>query len=129
MGKDMDLSCDEALRKHKDMWNWIADETLKQKKCVSKDNYFEHMHIFPLDIPFHKCYLCEYSKAIKESNKDYFPYLMCNFCPVDWGHINCCDMHSPYSLWKYTCAEGLNWEKAANYARAIAELPVISIFQ
>ena len=37
----MKLTREQAIMEHRKMWNWIADETLRLKRRVPKDNYFE----------------------------------------------------------------------------------------
>ena len=106
----MQLTRDEAIRKCRDMWNWIADETEKRKFVVKKHEYFEDGDEEPLNY----CFLCEYVAARR-----------CEKCPIDfgsWGNVACEDLDSPYCWWKVE-AERNNWQEAAKLAREIANLP------
>lgn len=123
----MELSKEEAVRRHRLMWNWIAEETLKQKRCVDKEEAFEHFG-WGSDIDCN-CWCCEYASSISYIGK-------CNRCPLVWK-INgeerayCCDVypiagsqsrHGWYWLWRdaYLRSE---YERASYYARRIAKLP------
>ncbi len=109
----MEITKSEAIENHRKMWNWIADETLKQKCVVDKQDYFETHEM--TDIPFSYCYCCEY--ACRE----------CSHCPIDWGgefggcvsRDNIDDERGLYILW---CKEP-DYIKAAELAKQIAELP------
>lgn len=53
------LSKKEAIRKHREMWNWIADRIMKRKQPVIIENlkreYVEQHNEFVL----YSCYLCD----------------------------------------------------------------------
>ena len=70
---------DQAIAEHRKMWCWIYDETVKQKRPVSKKEYLEKNNIFGL---YSDCFLCEYSvnKTIKNGAK----FHICDCCPLDW---------------------------------------------
>ena len=110
----MKLTKSEAIANHRKMWNWIAEETLKQKRKVEKSEYFKAHGI--TDIPPNECYCCEYSADKK-----------CDDCLIDWGgEFGGCmsrdtlgDRKGLFSLW---CVEP-NYTKSAELARQIAELP------
>lgn len=70
---------DQAITEHRKMWRWIYDETVKQKRPVSKEEYLEKNNIFGL---YCDCFLCEYS--IDERNKNDADFHMCDYCPLDW---------------------------------------------
>ena len=38
----MILTKEEAIRRHRMMWEWIGYETLKRKECVDKRDAFKH---------------------------------------------------------------------------------------
>ena len=38
------LTREEAINEHRKMWNWIADETLKQKRKVNENEYFHQIN-------------------------------------------------------------------------------------
>ena len=111
--KDMALSKGRTIREHRKLWNWIADETLKQRRRVMKEEYFEvHKEEYPI-IPHEECWCCEYSREDD-----------CSDCPIDWGKdkdkfIGC--THSLYRDWVTCCTN--EYIKASQIARQIAELP------
>ena len=106
----MELTREEAIKLHRQMWRWIAEETEKQKRFVSESEYFEAMGIEDEDVPHLKSYCCEYGG--------------CGSCPIQWSEARnfCLDKNSPYRAWERT-ADGGSWQVAAELARKIAELP------
>lgn len=111
----MKLTKSEAVRLHRKLWNWIADETERLKFKGEKCEYFKNFE--SKDIPNSECYCCEYASTITGES-----YKCVDICPIDWGECfggrkNCFD--SLYELWDL---EG-DWQKAANLARQIASLP------
>ena len=112
----MEITKSEAIENHRKMWNWIAEETLRQKCIVEKEEYFEAHGI--TDIPRYKCYCCEYDYS--EAG------FCCSNCPIEWGGIfNSCNDRDKfgdnglYALWYKTT----DYIKAAELAKQIAELP------
>ena len=115
----MKLTREEAIKKTRDMWNWIADETEKRKYVVHKGEYFTENE---KPFVYCACYLCEYSlegTGMRCVEK----------CPLNFGGTMqyACErvLDSPYSSWKaeaYFTEKG-NWKRAAKYARQIANLP------
>ena len=105
------LTLKEAVDKHRQLWNWIADETKKIKKPASK-------HANPMvqeDHPDNDCYMCEY---VGKSS--------CENCPLQWGNKQqgCCDNHSsPYYRWVRE-KNLMTFSDASNLARQIANLPL-----
>lgn len=74
---------DQAIAEHRKMWCWIYDETVKQKRPVSKKEYLEKNNIFGL---YSDCFLCEYSidETIKKTIKNGAIFHICDYCPLDW---------------------------------------------
>lgn len=118
-----ELSKQEVVAKHREMWNWIANETLKRKRKISKAEYFSEMKIPFGHRPLFGCYCCEYTKQ-KAKNLDIY----CNLCPLDWGSkVNgfMCenkyehyDKKGLYAQWR--CE--IDYKKYAELAREIANL-------
>lgn len=102
----MKLTKEEAIRKHREMWRWIAEETEKQKRIVLELEYFKAMGIEA------DSYCCECGVS-------------CNECPILWGGENdhCLAGDGPYMAWLLATNHGCNWQLAAELARKIAELP------
>ncbi len=113
----MRLTKDEAIANYRKMWNWIADETLKQERKVEELEYFDAHGIE--NTPYNHCYCCEYDH--NQSDTD------CSNCPINWGgeYGGCedrdesCDGRGFYVLWE----DETNYVIAAGIARLIAELP------
>lgn len=107
----MQLTKEEAIRRHRMMWNWIAEETLKRKMAVGKPDAFKHF----------KWNLCRYGgnwccEYVVSNNKK------CSECPLVWPDNKCSgDKISPYTKW--CCEYDYNYELCAKYAKQIAELP------
>lgn len=133
----MNISKDEAIRKHREMWNWIAeqyeDELNEDDRPVThlkRDFIKEH---YPNDDPLSNCYCCEYADEILNP-KIGEARCNCRRCPLEWSSTSCelmclhktdemnsdglyqqCIYHShPYIA---------NYKKAAIIAREIANLP------
>lgn len=102
----------EAVRKHMSMWNWIADyiEEKKEVRCIPelKEIYVKEHN----ETPSFSCYCCEYVDQL--DNDD------CKFCPVIWGSNSGC--YGEKSLYR-PCMSATTWQKQANLARLIANLP------
>lgn len=69
---------------HRKMWNWIADETLRLKRKVIEEEYFEAMEISEDEIPINTSYCCAYDMKCME-NSNYIIALWCENCPIDWN--------------------------------------------
>lgn len=106
------MTRDEAIREHRKMWNWIADETLRLKRKVEKSEYFETFKKEYKIKPMSECWCCEFNNQRH-----------CKNCIIDWGDGAYCTTVShrlsAFMLWANSC----NYKKAARYARKIAELP------
>lgn len=118
------VSKEKAITNHRMMWNWIADETLKRKYCVSKEDAFEHFK-WDWDKIWIGCWCCHY--AIIERNKNIYDIGVstCEYCPLKWNH-NRCNYDGEffkglYSKW-YIATINNNYKKAAKIARKIANL-------
>ena len=121
----MDLTREQAIKEHRKLWNWIADETIGQEIKVEKWEYFS---LFKFIQPIHACYCCEYAKNVCMSkSEDFSMGKRCQYCPIEWGEesYNQCVSeeitNSYYSLWEE--CKSYNYIIAANLARLIAELP------
>lgn len=68
---------DDFLFHHRKMWNWIADQTLRLKKKVLKQEYFIAMRIPKNKMPCSLCYCCQYN-IIR-----YDGLHVCKCCPVN----------------------------------------------
>lgn len=103
------LTEEGCLYHHRKLWNWIADETLRQHRKVKKEEYFDHIGIAD---PLHDCYCCQYASTHA---------LLCRECIIEWNNGRWCggSTQSPYVRWK----QANNYEAVATYARQVAQLP------
>lgn len=102
------LTREQAIKEHRKMWNWIADETLKRERKVYKEEYFEHFENRYPERPIYDCWCCEYANR-------------CDKCPVAWGEDGIACGSSIYKTWFEL--DNHYFKAAANLARLIAELP------
>lgn len=136
-----ELSREEAIRMHRKMWNWLADETEKQNVSVDKFDFFKAHGIPESKRPLNYCYCCEYvyqttgeELDVNWKTAEELPEDCADICPIDWGAEKDC-MTDGSIFWgvKRDCmTEGsafLQWydteepEARAKIARIIAELP------
>ena len=103
----MKLTREEAIANHRKMWNWIADETERVRRCIDPIEYFrDHGE----DIPENYSYCCEYDLQnydLQNTDADW-----CDACPLDFQHSDYCRVPQIFS-----------WAKYARLAREIANLP------
>lgn len=97
------LSKEEAIRKHREMWNWIADRVKERKQLVDvdglKQDYIEQHN----ESAEYNCYLCQYCLDKVEDNEW---CERCKYCPLDWesygneyGLYQCLDNHDEMGLY------------------------------
>ena len=103
-------------RQFRRMWRWIADETRRQKRHVSKRDYFKAFGIPEWERPFSKCYACEEGRQRARDNDYDVDLMMCDYCPIDWGKCCCTEKGTLYDEWKHT----YSYERAAELAQKIA---------
>lgn len=114
--KKQNLSKQEAIRLHREMWKRISelnDDEIKDKllqdiKCKTIKDMGIKEHILL------SCFCCEYN------GND------CTRCPIDWGNqlidAVCSSPGSPY-LNLYRELKNKNFSKFRNLAKQISELP------
>lgn len=109
----MKLSKEEAIRRHRLMWNWIADETTRRGKKVSKEAAFAH---FRWGHALMNCWCCEYMELYQINT-------CATGCILEWPGVSCVvggdKTNGLFSRWATTG----NVKEAADLARQIAELP------
>ena len=122
------LTKEEAARRHRELWNKIA-ELCTGELCTGEFRAYEIKYVAlealgyddPIEFPYSMCWACEYAtnNAIyhHKTNEG-----ICCFCPIKWKTELCHDEGGEYNMWTRYIEDG-NYEKAAEIARVIANLP------
>lgn len=131
----MNISREEAIRKHREMWNWIAEQYENGSNVQVnhlKAKFVKKKH-YPNDNPDSKSYCCEYAGRVLNPKIGGSRY-NCERCPLEWSSI-CCelmclhknnelDSDGLYEQCMYQSRPYIaNYKKAAIIAREIANLP------
>lgn len=107
----MELTKSEAVERHHQLWSWIAEETLKKKRCVTKAEAFIY---FGWPRVYASCWCCEYTKLHGRRS--------CDACPIDWSPSGVTHCYRLFNDW-LSAVSYMDYRKAANAAKQIAELP------
>ena len=107
------LTKEEAIRRHRLMWNWISEESIKRKRCMSKREAFEH---FAWDYVASYCWCCEFT--VKNPGERAW----CQLCPLDWPEGECAKSGLYKDLIDAKYKEN-DYAKFSKLAKEIAELP------
>ena len=114
---------DEAVRKHREMWNAIADKIEARKHGI--DIYKEKCRIAGRGI-LNNCFCCEFART----EYDEYDVPNCDICPMIWPSDSedfmCKDTgneHYGGGLYQKCVDSVVDWEKQAQLARQIANLP------
>lgn len=112
------MTREEAIKKHRELWHWIANEHRRRKSVwVQK---IENPEVAE-KAPRNQCWLCEYTEQLKKDSQR----SKCDDCPIKWGKNfkTCEDVGSPYFEWFNNYGRNRNYEDVAKLADTIAELP------
>lgn len=110
------ITREEAIRRHRLMWNWIADETERRGDPVHKRAAFKHFCWDKNDAQS-TCWACTFAEVRAVSSG-------CHRCPLVWTGGYCAndDENGLYDQW-----QDAYWNRetktAADLARQIANLP------
>lgn len=82
------LTKEQAIKLHRDMWLWIAKQIARNKKPMEigdlKQSYIRCYTDFTLVA--YDCFACDYAYQEKEEEYGYENYhCRCEFCPLEWG--------------------------------------------
>lgn len=99
----MELTREEAIRLHRELWGWLAENPMKQKTDYPK---------FKTERVRNDCYLCEFAGS------------QCAKCPVEWPKIHysaspCLCVASYYDKWDHAKLP----EERSRLAALIRDLP------
>lgn len=113
----MELTREEAISKHRKMWNWIADRIEEEKEYQDiEDLKIEYCHDEEVRVK-NNCFCCGYTKYI------------CDYCPIEWGseveYFMCLDKYedNDYKGLYPLCCNESDWREQAKLERQIANLP------
>lgn len=93
------LTKEEAIRRHRLTWNYIADESARTRTRIDKVDAFNHFGWE--ETPFNRCWCCEYAD---QTHKGWCPHNLCAYCPLDWKKGNANGVE--YCSTGYTDANG-----------------------
>lgn len=81
-----ELTREEAIRRHRLMWNWMADEAERTHKPVTKIDAFDHFGWDEKTLS--RCWCCEYAYEEKLRRELFDKKTTCELCPLDWSQGN-----------------------------------------
>ena len=95
------LSKEEAIRLHKEMWNYVKDnfrphEREKSRSLLKSDFIFNKLGYTDSEPVYQDCFLCEYAKQqyhkFNKPSEIEDGRLYCKYCPAIWGTENIANM-------------------------------------
>ena len=76
----MKLTKEEAIKRHRELWAWLAENPMKDK--LDWPGWKRY------DVALNDCFLCEY--ALKSPKNDFNGLSICDYCPVEFDAIEDC---------------------------------------
>lgn len=129
------LTKEECVRRHRLLWNYVADQILEQEKVSLKykRKAFEHFGWnISIGYIFNYCWACYYHsmkclemvddpKCARKNEVNDCPYCLFNWTSDKTNY--CGNRHALYDqFWDSKLSN--NWKEAARIARDIANMPV-----
>ena len=105
-------------RQFRRMWQWIAEETRRQKRYVEKFEYFYAFDISKGERPYCDCYACEEGRQRARDNGRNSSSKECGYCPIDWGKCDCMEKGTLYDEW----GDAYLYEDIAEFAERISKM-------
>ena len=129
----MQLTKEQAIKEHRKMWNWIADQyknrtdLLNETECVDGLKRWYIYMTFPDETIEYDCFCCEYDYQYDEIG-------ICKHCPLEWDSMYnvcmCVDKDREHDgLYGLICdfnhdkCSDNDFSYCADLARQIAKLP------
>ena len=108
----MSLTRRQAIRRHRMLWGWLADNPGTKHKLTKKSDWpgWEYNGGRYAEVD-EDCFLCEYAFRVID--------MTCPQCPLDWGEDLLC-VESIYLDW----CEARTPKTRSKYAEIIRDLPV-----
>lgn len=127
----MQLTKEQAIKKHRNMWNWIADQyenrtgLLNKTECVDDLKHCYINMVLPEETIDCDCFCCEYDRQFGG---------VCERCQIEWDSIFSCLMcadknavdNNLYGLicdFNHDKCSDNDFSYCADLARQIANLP------
>lgn len=73
----MKLTKEEAIKRHRELWGWLAENPMKEKRAWPGWERY--------DAALNDCFLCEY--VLKSQKNDSNGLSSCDYCPVEFDAI------------------------------------------
>jgi len=109
----MELTREEAIRLHRELWGWLAENPIKNKSAWPEWNKYVCFGKMGNETPNSLCFGCEYVlQQTKFKKRD------CQLCPLDWPNENC-KGNGLWGQWDNATAP----EKRSRLAAIIRDLP------
>lgn len=121
----MELTKKEAVRRHRLMWNWIAQTSIQEQRVVTKEEAFEHFGWNKFNVSCH-CWCCDYAEQVSNTSGETEIFSLCHFCPICWpAPWYRCSVPFGYGLFDKFCRalDRNDYILAAKCAYEIAEFP------
>lgn len=110
----MTLTKKEAIRRHRLMWNWIAQTSIQEQRCVTKEEAFKHFGWENIrNTNF--CWCCAYAMMKLKMG--------CSRCPIKWPDKYCTNLYDLLYDKFIRASKYDHYIKSAEIAYQIAELP------
>ena len=74
----MKLTKEEAIKRHRELWGWLAENPMKEKRAWPGWGEYEDIN--------GGCFLCEY--AFESKKNDFNGLSICDYCPVEFKETN-----------------------------------------
>lgn len=118
---------EEAIRKHREMWNWIADRIMERKRSVIIDELKQEYVVQHNEDILYSCYLCDYCIGMLDDEEC---EERCKHCPLDWessgdeyGLYQCITNYEDNYIGLYdNVRRTKDWKNQYLYCRKIANL-------
>lgn len=91
-GKPYELTKDEAIRLHLQMWtdmqNELGDKPNPDERAVYKGNWLERHGYEGVEA---HCFLCDYAQEaeLQAWLANCGTHRICGYCPIDWSFLTC----------------------------------------
>lgn len=142
----MELTVKDYIEEHRKMWEWISEETARQQRLITKDEYFSYvmspryLESLGFNVKYNRikcnCFCCAYCDSRNITYGMYISECACEKkCPIDWPGNYCGSSKSPYHKWYDMCLDvtvldkKISYDELSKLALEISKLPVNEIYK